>query len=210
MRVWCVPLRCNASAERRLLALLDPGEAARAARFASPDLRHRFVVSHGALRLLLSTFTGRDPRAIRFAAGARGKPCVAGGGPHFSLSHGDEIAVVAVTRGGPVGVDVERIRPELKLDAVARGLLTAADVARIDALPPAARERAWFQAWTRLEAVAKASGEGLRDDAAADHREPAPFRVWDLDVDAAHVGAIAAGSWAAHVIYEALPDVPSA
>jgi 4'-phosphopantetheinyl transferase len=209
VRVWCVPLRCNASAERRLLALLDPGEAARAARFASPDLRHRFVVSHGVLRLLLSTFTGRDPRAIRFDAGARGKPFVAGG-PYFSLSHGDAIALVAVTTGGPVGVDVERIRPDVKLDAVARTLLTAPDAARIDALPPERRERAWFQAWTRLEAVAKASGEGLRDDAAADPREPAPFRVWDLDVDAAHVGAIAAGSWAAQVIYEALPDVPSA
>jgi 4'-phosphopantetheinyl transferase len=204
--VWCVPLRCAASAESRLHTLLDPGEAARAARFATPDQRRRFVVSHGVLRLMLSTFTGCDPAAIPIAMGRRGKPFVAGG-PHFSLSHGEDVALVAVATGGPVGVDVERIRPDLGLDAIAPGLLPAAEVERIEALPADRRARAWFQAWTRLEAVAKASGEGLREDAAA---RPSMFRARDLDVDEAHVGAVAAGPWVTHVVYEALPDVPSA
>lgn len=203
--VWCVPLRGTASAECQLEALLDPGESARAARFATPDQRRRYVVSHGVLRLILSRFTGRDPGAIPIAIGKRGKPFVAGG-PHFNLSHSDDLALVAVATGGPVGVDVERLRPDLGLDVLARGLLPAPDVEQIEALPPDRRGRAWFQAWTRLEAVAKASGEGLREHAAG----PSPFRARDLDVDAAHVGAVAAGPWVTDVAYRVLADVSSA
>ena len=193
MSVWRVPLGCAASTERRLQTLLDPGEAARAARFATPDLRRRYVVSHGVLRLILSTCTGRAPWAIAIAAGARGKPFVSGG-PHFSLSHADDVALVAVAKRGPIGVDVEGIRPELRLPEFARDLLPAREVEDIDALPRERRERAWFQAWTRWEAIAKAG-----EDAG-----PAPLETRDLDVDDAHVGAVAAGPWATRIVYQTL------
>jgi 4'-phosphopantetheinyl transferase len=191
--VWRVPLGCTASTERRLQTLLDPGEAARAARFATPDLRRCYVVSHGVLRLILSTCTGQAPGAIMIAAGARGKPFIAGG-PHFSLSHSDDVALVAVAARGTVGVDVEGIRPELRLAEFARDLLPAREVADIEAMPRERRERAWFQAWTRWEAIAKA----------ADDRGPAPLETRDLDVDDAHVGALAAGPWATRIVYQTL------
>ena len=193
MSVWRVPLRCTASTERRLQTLLDPGEAARAARFATPDLRRRYVVSHGVLRLILSTCTGRAPRAIAIAAGARGKPFISGG-PHFSLSHSDDVALVAVAARGPIGVDVEGIRPGLRIDEFARELVRARDVADIEAMPSDRRERAWFQAWTRWEAIAKAADDG----------GPARLETQDLDVDDAHVGAVAAGPWATRIVYQTI------
>jgi hypothetical protein len=132
--VWRVPLRGSATAEREL--------------------------SHTALRLILAAVTGYDPHAIRFATGYRGKPYLADlpRAPHFSLSRSGDIALIAVTWDGPVGVDVERIRPDLEIAAFVRDLVGAGEVARIEAMPHERRERAWFQAWTRLEAVAKASG----------------------------------------------------
>jgi 4'-phosphopantetheinyl transferase len=190
--------------------VLSPVEAARSARFATGDERRRYVVSHGALRLILSAFTGRDSRAIHIAIGARGKPYVVGPGPHFSLSHDGDLAVVAVTTQGPIGVDVERIRPDLGLDTFVRPLVPASDVVRIEALCPEQRSRAWFQAWTRLEAVAKASGKGLSDDWLADLGGPARFRIWNLDVDQARVGAVATPLSVAHVVYEAFPNESSA
>jgi 4'-phosphopantetheinyl transferase len=208
--VWCVPLECTASIERELSTLLGPVEAARAARFAGRDDRRRYVVSHGALRLILSRFTGRDSHGIDIANDARGMPYVRSSGPHFSLSRGGSVALVAVTTEGPIGVDVERVRPDLELDTFARPLVPRPDVSRIDALAPEKRNRAWFQAWTRLEAVAKASGKGLSDDGVADLGAPPPFRIWNLDVDETRVGAVATVPSVTHVVYEAFANVSSA
>jgi 4'-phosphopantetheinyl transferase len=208
--VWCVPLACTANAEQWLSDFLDPVEVARAARFASRDDRRRHVVSHGVLRLILSAFTGCDHRAIHIATTAGGKPYVVGRGPHFSLSHCGDVALVAVTRGGPTGVDVELVRSDLELDAFARPLVSASDIARIEARAPEARRREWFQAWARREAVAKASGNGLSEDSIANIDEPVPFRIWNLDIDDARVGALAAACSVEHVVYEAIPDISSA
>jgi 4'-phosphopantetheinyl transferase len=205
--VWCVPLRCVESAERSLFALLDQRETGRAARFATPELRRRFVVSHGVLRLVLSLFTGHHPQAIRILTGERGKPHLADCQPHFSLTHSDDVALIAVTHGGPIGVDVEQVRADIGIDAFARGLLAADDIARIEELPPDARSRAWFQAWTRREAVSKASGEGLREDTAVGH---SPFHIRDLEIDETHVGAVAAAPTVARIVYYTLPNVTSA
>jgi 4'-phosphopantetheinyl transferase len=207
---WCVPLACTVREERQLSALLDRSEATRATRFAAREDRRCYVVSHGVLRLILSAFTGRHPRAIHIATRERGKPYVVGSGPHFSLSHGGDVALVAVTTVGPTGVDVERIRPDLGLDSFARPLVPPPDVARIESLDPEARTRAWFQAWTRLEAVAKASGNGLGDGSVADTGGLTAFRTWNLDVDDAHVGAVALSPSVGHLVYETFPDISSA
>jgi 4'-phosphopantetheinyl transferase len=208
--VWYVPLACTVSTEQRLSDFLDPAEVARAARFASRDDQRRHVVSQGVLRLILSAFTGCDPRAIHIAATANGKPYVAGCGPHFSLSHCGDVALVAVTRGGSTGVDVERVRADLEIDAFVRPLVSAPDIARIEARAPEARTREWFQIWTRLEAVAKASGNGLSEDSISSIGVPVPFRIWNLDIDDARVGALAVAPSVERVVYETIPDISSA
>lgn len=208
--VWCVPLACAAGAMQQFSDLLDPIETARAERFATPDDRRRFVVSHGAVRLVLSAFIECDARDIEIVAGAWGKPYVVGPGPNFSLSHDGDVALVAVTRQGAIGVDVERVRRELRLDTFVRPLMHADDVACIDALKTEERTRAWFEAWTRLEAVAKASGKGLRDDVAADANPPTQFRIWNLDVDDTRVAAVATTPSVAQVVYEELPSASAA
>jgi 4'-phosphopantetheinyl transferase len=142
------------------------------------------------LRLILSGFTGQDPHAVAIVTGQHGKPYLADGGPHFSLSHAADVALVAVSAGGPVGVDVERIRPDVGIDVFARELVAPPEADRIDALPGDERTRAWFQAWTRLEAAAKASGDGLRD-AASNCSQRATLGTCDLRLDAPFVGAVA-------------------
>ena len=163
--------------EVTLVALDGPGwgsqflsadEHARAARFAFPDDRARYIAAHDALRRLLARRMGVAPQDLVFDQGKHGKPFVAGvaNPPDFSLSHSAELAAVAIARrtGGRtcgVGIDIEAVRP---VDlALAEEFFAAEEVRELKRI----REHggdwigAFFQLWTGKEAVVKAIGTGL-------------------------------------------------
>ena len=83
------------------------------------------------------------------------------------MSHSGDLVVVAVARS-PVGVDVEQLdgrsRPVGGGDpqALARLVLGADERAALAAVRPSARAHAFLVAWTRKEAVTKATGDGMR------------------------------------------------
>ncbi len=82
-----------------------------------------------------------------------GKPVLAGrDDAFFSLSHGGRFVLCAVS-GGPVGADVERVRPA-QLSVARR--FHPDERAWLEAQPEAAREDALFRLWTRKEAWIKA------------------------------------------------------
>ena len=86
-------------------------------------------------------------------------------------------------------------------------MLSAAEQATLAAVPPSGRARAFLVAWTRKEAVTKATGDGLRAAfsdvvVAADAgpprlvswpypRPPQSVSLLDLDVDTGYVAALA-------------------
>lgn len=148
-------------------ALLDDEERARSRRFVHRVDRSRFVIAHAALRWVLARSTDVDPAAIRYDHGAHGKPRLAPGlrRLEFNLSHSQELALLAVTRDRPVGVDVECMHP------LSGGVLDPSDTPfsaterkTLRALPPAERRAGFFRCWTRKEALIKATSEGLSRD----------------------------------------------
>lgn len=148
-----------------LEALLSDDERARRARLHSDRLRRRFAVRRAVLRLLLGAYLGSPPAGLRFAAGGRGKPeLLADDGAaslHFSLSDSDSRALYAVTRLGPVGVDVEALMPIADMGQVARRWFSAREQAELAGLPEEQRTLGFYLAWTRKEALVKAEGGGL-------------------------------------------------
>lgn len=140
--------------------LLDAAERARAARFATPLLRRRFVVAHALLRQVLGRALGRHPAELRFEPGFHGKPRLAGAGEglHFNLSHSGRLALLAL---GPfeLGADLEELRPLSDRAELEERVFTAAERAAIARSPDPTR--AFFEAWTRKEALIKATGQGL-------------------------------------------------
>jgi 4'-phosphopantetheinyl transferase len=84
------------------------------------------------------------------------------------VTHSGDLVAVAVART-PVGVDVEqldgRVRPlggDGDTQALARLVLADDEQAALAAVGPSARAREFLAAWTRKEAVTKATGDGLR------------------------------------------------
>jgi 4'-phosphopantetheinyl transferase len=196
-----------------LLGALSPEERARAHRFHAPRDRDRYVVAHGAMRDILGCYLGLAPADVRLDAAPNGKPVLA---PElrryhleFNLSHSHELALIAVGSGRRVGIDVERIRSEVRGETIAEHFFSPPETALLRALPPDARLAAFFAGWTRKEAYSKARGEGLRkpfdqfavviapDQPAtllydgSDPRAPAHWSLRSLDVGSAYAAAVA-------------------
>jgi 4'-phosphopantetheinyl transferase len=129
-----------------------------------PDDARRFTAARAALREVLATELGTQPAAVAFDYGVHGKPALARpwtGALAFNLSHSGEIALIALTRRGDVGVDIERHRDMAFQDGLVRRYFSAAENAAYFALPPAEREIRFFDLWTCKEALVKALGQGL-------------------------------------------------
>ena len=138
---------------------LSPAESSRAAALTHAVQRARFVVSRGLRRKMLAELLGRDPAALRFSEIAGEKPRLQEGGDwDFNLSHAGDHVVVAAGQGA-VGVDLERIRPVRRMEAVARRYFHPEEFAVW--LSAAQRERSFFLLWSAREAAVKCTGAGL-------------------------------------------------
>jgi 4'-phosphopantetheinyl transferase len=78
-------------------------------------------------------------------------------GPHFSLSHSGNFACLAVSASSPVGIDIEKQRPE---DFAALGK-TAFHPAELASLQRESGEERFFDLWTRKESYVKMTGAGF-------------------------------------------------
>ncbi|MFR9675904.1 4'-phosphopantetheinyl transferase family protein [Streptomyces sp. TR06-5] len=167
--------------------LLDAQERDRAAAFARPADRHRYLVAHVALRRLLGERLGVPPQDVvttrqpcQGCGGPHGRPVVPGDPVHFSLSHSGDLVMIALAET-PVGADVEEV-PELRTVDDTAGMLHAAEHSALSALDGARRPAAFARCWTRKEAYLKATGAGLTEDLSATHvgagPDPQPLAGW--------------------------------
>ncbi len=153
-----------------LLKLLDDRELMQAGRFATPDLKRKFVASHGTVRLALSRYLNVLPSDIQFIEGKHGKPQLAPSHASeilFNLSHSGEKCLIAITLGREVGIDVERLRPLADWRDIAQRFFSERESNRLYALPPELTNLGFFATWSRKEAYIKALGLGLALDLGA-------------------------------------------
>lgn len=138
------------AAETRL-GLLAAGEHA-----FPPERR----LSRTALRLVLASAGHPGARAVPFMQSASGKPRLQSGTPAFSVSHAAGHTLIAIAASEPVGADLEGDRTVRLPPHRCRQVLAAARGLGLHQ-PDGDDARALIQAWTALEAWAKASGEGI-------------------------------------------------
>jgi len=165
VHVWQVRLDADEERERRFASMLVPEELARAERFHFRIDRQRWVVGRGMVRRLLAEYLGLRPAEVRLCYNSNGKPALTGesdrGGVKFNVSHSGELLFLAIAKAREVGVDVEQVRPLPDWRELAGRFFAPVEVATLDRVPAPARERAFFQCWTRKEAYIKANGLGM-------------------------------------------------
>jgi 4'-phosphopantetheinyl transferase len=197
-------------------ALLSDEERARAERMPNERARGMWTRSHGVLRALLARYLGADtdPAALQFAAGAHGKPALAGQSSRgatveegarparvermqFNLSHSGGLALYAFAAGPAVGVDVELDRRPIDEVAIASRTFGAAEASRLRALDPRTRRHEFLRAWVRHEARLKCLGVGIGGEGTASGES----RPWIAELA---IGPEAAGAVAVDVAPRAL------
>jgi 4'-phosphopantetheinyl transferase len=165
VHLWRIELAKEGDGIQRCRRVLCADEVARADRFYFERDRRRFTVARAAMREILSRYTGVPAMDLAFCYRAKGKPELSGGpeqsGIKFNLSHSSELALLAVTRGLTVGVDIESIKADFASDGIAERFFSASEVQTLLSLPASERTEAFFSCWTRKEAYIKALGEGL-------------------------------------------------
>jgi 4'-phosphopantetheinyl transferase len=213
IHVWRFRLDWSEDHLARFESFLSDDERRRAERFRVGDLRRRFVAGRLALKAVLGSYLGCLWDKVEFSYGTHGKPrlaeAFATGGLEFNLAHSHELALVALTKGRAVGVDVEAIRPMRDAERIIRRFFSPREQAEFLALPEAERLAAFFRGWTRKEAFLKATGTGLATELDAfdvtlgpdepvallrvgdDPSEPARWSLLDLDAGPGFAAALA-------------------
>lgn len=146
--------------------VLSEDEVARVGRFVLEEARSRFRAVRAALRILLGAELGLAPEAVEFEVSSSGKPLVQEGnsrGVQFNVSHAGGLALIAVTLGRRVGVDIEIERTMPDAPSIVDRFFAEPERAAFRALAPNKQHASFFAVWTRKEAFAKATGRGIAD-----------------------------------------------
>lgn len=187
------------------------------------------AIAHLALRLVLARHVGAAKALEPFSRTPLGKPGLSASAAGFSLSHSGERALIAFSPSGEIGCDIEAPRMPRLPDAKRAMILDAAvDIAAGQPLPTMPPEQRFLQAWVRLEAHAKATGEGMGrlltrygifgtdedrtrlSQAQQAQTHGAGFRVRDLALDRGYAAAIAESPLAPPAPLRVFPVEPAA
>ncbi len=144
-------------------SILSEDEIARASDMA-PGPSRRMIKTRCLLRRVLSWYLGTGPGDIEFDYGPKGKPRLAGehasSGFHFSVSHTRDRAIIGIGRS-PLGIDIESRRTIRDIGALAARFFAPGEARALHCVPAPQRELAFLRYWTRKEAYAKATGDGI-------------------------------------------------
>jgi 4'-phosphopantetheinyl transferase len=175
--IWRIHLDCAA---RESMDWLSSNELSRADKYYNEEDRHQWIASRCGLRQILSGYLGIEPGAVKFAQLEHGKPILFGDifvnkrfydgsdgmlpRVEFNLSHTSGIAMIAVTIGNPIGVDVEFLDRNLDPAELAPTVFSSDEVAAVLSARAEDRLSRFLEIWTMKEAWLKMIGCGLTED----------------------------------------------
>jgi len=143
-------------------ACLSDEEKERAMRFKEDRHRQLWTGYRAALRILLGARLGLHANSVPLILDDHGKPRLAPpfGDLHFNLSHCDELALIAVSNDGPVGVDLEAITRAEGLIECESSFCHPEEIPQLP-FDPTSRCLHLLELWTAKEAYLKGIGSGL-------------------------------------------------
>ena len=145
--------------------ILSNNELEKANRYHFKSDFTRYVLIRGVLRIILAGYLELKPNEIKFSYNQFGKPEVSQHTErqplYFNVSHSEDMALIAISTYGPVGVDIERRRPVHYLVEIAKRHFTSSEYLELFSVSEEQRLDAFYRCWTKKESYIKAIGKGL-------------------------------------------------
>ena len=166
IHIWGFSLDGSKSFVEQCRSWLSEDERGRAARFIRLQDHVRCVLAHGGLRAVLSRYLGIGPDVVEMYRSEAGKPSLTRGlrgqpAITFNMSHAHGRALIAVSKGQEVGVDLERIRSDVEVAKLSERYFAPSEHATIMQSTQEQRAARFFRYWVAKEAVLKAQGIGI-------------------------------------------------
>lgn len=165
VHVWAASLQVSADTLERLRVTLSADELERASRYKFDVHRNRYLAGRGILRSILARYLNNTASDLEFTYSAHQKPeltrATNSGGLHFNLAHTGDLAVIAIANAAPLGVDVEEVRAIKDVEDLVARFFSSRENELFQQLAPEKKSAAFFNLWTRKEALLKATGEGI-------------------------------------------------
>lgn len=160
LHLWLIPLDLD---ENNCLALLSQDELQRRERLLSQQDRRRFTLARGSMRSILSNYLEIEPQQLMFSYGEKGKPFINinPSNLQFNLTHAGDLALLAVTHGFSVGVDLEPITERREARRIAQRVFVPVIATSLSQLGDDEFTLHFLAEWTRLESRVKAMGKGV-------------------------------------------------
>jgi len=161
--LWIIDLNLDDQTITKYTSLLSDDELDRASRFRFRKDYKVYVITRASLRTLLAKYLKIQPTEIQFAYSKYGKPSI-----HypvseleFNVSHAHQMALIGISAGVPIGVDIEWIDFEKDLETVAKKFFSDNENMEFNKLSEEHKPLGFFNCWTRKESFIKAVGHGL-------------------------------------------------
>jgi 4'-phosphopantetheinyl transferase len=165
IHIWFAVLGQPLSRLHTFIETLSIEERIRAEHFYFERDRKNFIVRRGILRRILGCYLNVEPGRLQFHYGENGKPELAdafgNGTVHFNLSHSDGVALFAFACHREIGADIEYIRDIPEMDKIAEQIFSVREKRIFRGLVNEQKKEAFFNCWTRKEALIKAIGDGF-------------------------------------------------
>lgn len=161
VHVWIAHLDSLFYKYEQYKQLLSEEEKKQESRFAFDHLRKRFAIRRAVLKEILRKYISYSP--LLFSHTSYGKPFLVENSAQieFNMSHSNEIAIYAITKNVPIGVDVEYLQKRNFDESLLDLVLSKKEKALFDQLDASSKILQFFTSWTRKEALVKAIGLGL-------------------------------------------------
>jgi len=172
VHVWGFSLNVDAGELTHAAQYLSGNEQERVNRLVSGRHQHEFMTAHVVLRMVLSRYCAQRPQELDIQKTSAGKPFLTyDNAIRFNLTHSHGRALIAIAKDREVGIDLEKIRPEVDIVSLANRFLSSQDQAYIGAGDSKRRHDRFLQVWVAREAVFKAEGKGMTFPLHRDHVE---------------------------------------
>lgn len=141
--------------------ILNTDELKRASRFYFEKHQRRFATARTTIKCILGNYLQIPAQSVNFSYNPQGKPAL----NHqtdlqFNLSHSSDMALLAVGKIHPLGVDIEQFsaRP---YQGLAGQLFSIEEQNALHSTPIPLKPWMFFHLWSQKEAFIKACGLGL-------------------------------------------------